>query len=79
MITDTAMKVLLKKPMWIWAATVNGHQLVVYRSPIVKDDDLLFEPVKNLLKQPHRIVYAESREDENMWFGRGQLTVYNFE
>ena len=70
------IEILAATQMWIYAARVNETELVVYKSPLVTDDDPLYAPVKVLLKGDHRIVCAEDREDENMYFGRGQLAVY---
>lgn len=51
--------------------------LFVYRSPLVRDEDKAFQPVRQLLNQrDHRIVLACVFDDEDMMFGEGHFTVY---
>jgi hypothetical protein len=70
-------KLLISEPAFLYAGWVNETDLAVYQCPLVTDTDPLYEPVKSLLNSnKHRILCAEIHEDEDMMFGRANLTVY---
>lgn len=51
--------------------------LIVYRSPLVKEGDDIFQPVADMLRE-HRMemIVQETLPDVDMAFGRAELEVY---
>lgn len=69
-------------PQWLSyhvSHTEAGLILVVYRSTWLRDSDELYEPVAKLLNDGHKVLFSEVRQDENMMFGHGQMTIYALE
>ncbi|MGI9126218.1 MAG: hypothetical protein ACR2JM_15930, partial [Mycobacterium sp.] len=54
----------------------DGEILVVYRSTWLRDTDKMFEPVRELLADGFEVLSREVREDKDMTFGHGELTIY---
>jgi hypothetical protein len=62
---------------WLYAHTMAMAGLVVYRSPLLRDTDKIYQPVAKFLREhPMRMVLRESIPDQSMMFGRGDLTVF---
>lgn len=67
-------KGLIVKRHWLYAAQL-GDLLFVYRSPLVKDDDTMYRPVKAMIAG-HQLDHREQVEDPDMMFGKAQLSIY---
>lgn len=55
--------------------------LIVYRSPLVRDTDPMYQPVAEVLigSGGYKIAYTDVRDDENMMFGRGEFALIKLE
>lgn len=65
---------------WLYVMTYAlpfTEGLLVYRSPMVRQTDPIFQPVADLLRD-HRMtmVYQERLPDPGMMFGQGEVTAY---
>lgn len=69
------------KPLVVWPsfliATGDAERLQVLRSPLVRDDDQKYEPVRRYISD-HGLVLAarETFEDEHWMFGSVEMSVY---
>jgi len=66
----------------LYASTVqlpNAVGLVVYRSTMTRDTDLIYKPVAELLaSQPHTILWRENVQDQDMFMAQAEYTIYQF-
>lgn len=72
--TATTQAVIIDVPCFV-KAWLSANILTVYRSPLVDD---LPQVIQALLCRPHRLVFEEAFEDDNMMFGEGVICVYRF-
>jgi len=54
----------------------TGLILIVYRSTWLRDSDEIYGPVAKLLGDGYKVLFSEVRQDENMMFGHGEMTIY---
>lgn len=55
-----------------------GFTMAVYRSPLVKHDSKMWEPVQQYLDtHQHELVASRGYSDENMMFGEGIYDEYS--
>lgn len=73
------VRVIAEHPSII-TASLGRVTLIVYRSPILHDDDDMYHPVREVLNStPHQVLSSDVIKDENMFFGEGILTIYKLE
>lgn len=76
----TIQQVIVNKPMYLYAIRLSLEALFVYRSPVVRDTDELFLPIRELLNSvPHRIYRSRVVPDQDMIFGEAYETLYRLE
>lgn len=70
-------------PMYLHSAITEeaeGTVLRVYRSPIVRDGDPMYQPVRDYLAlTPHEVLWRGRVPDPEMMFGEAEVTVYMIE
>lgn len=75
--TVASVSLLAQHHSLLYAAWLSATKLFVYRSPVVKDTDDIYLPVKSVLDSfKHRVDQTLTVIDPEMMFGEAQQTVY---
>lgn len=75
--SPSTIEQLVCLPSLLYAFRPTPEELIVYRSPVVKDTSEPYDPVRDLLNStPHSITASVLVEDKDMMFGSAYLTSY---
>ncbi|MGB3230711.1 MAG: hypothetical protein WBB57_07520 [Mycobacterium sp.] len=66
---------MIEHDCMLYAHRLEDGALAVYRSPIVREDDDLYQPVLELIADAE-VVHRETVADDGMAFGEAEVSLY---